>query len=65
MVVAVIILDRHSGEVIQGPELFTKGFLTMEDADDVLEDAKKSYQAAAALDHNDARDALKRLSATK
>jgi ribonuclease J len=45
MVVAVIILDRHSGEVISGPELFTKGFLTMEDADDVLEDAKKSLLA--------------------
>ncbi|MFH1017519.1 MAG: ribonuclease J [Pseudomonadota bacterium] len=44
MVVAVVILDRHSGNVLQEPELFTRGFLTMDDGEGVLEEAREALR---------------------
>ncbi len=57
MVVAVVVMDRHSGKLLQKPELFTRGFLTMEDSDGVLDEAQNALRAhLSRLDSNVKRD---------
>jgi ribonuclease J len=40
IIVAVVILDRHSGELMHGPEIFSKGMTFGKAADDVLDEVK-------------------------
>ena len=39
-VVVVIALDRKSGQLIEGPEIISRGFVYMRDAEDLLDEAK-------------------------
>ena len=51
MVVVVVTVDAHSGEVISGPEIITRGWVHAPEAEDLLEEARAvvlaSLEAAA------------------
>jgi len=51
MVVVVVTVDAHSGEVISGPEIITRGWVYAPEAEDLLEEARAvvlaSLEAAA------------------
>ena len=51
MVVVVVTIDAHSGEVISGPEIITRGWVHAPEAEDLLEEARAvvlaSLEAAA------------------
>ena len=40
MIVAIVIVDRHSGEFVRGPELFSRGLIHEEDEQEMLEEAR-------------------------
>ncbi len=40
-VVVVIVLDEQTGELVEGPEIISRGFVYMRDAEDLLEEAKE------------------------
>jgi ribonuclease J len=44
MIVAVLILDRHSGGVMHGPELFSKGLVVGDDDENLLDEIKERLE---------------------
>jgi ribonuclease J len=39
-VVIVIALDKHTGQLVEGPEIISRGFVFMRDSEDLLDEAK-------------------------
>src|SRR5947209_745450 len=46
MVVVVVTVDAHSGEVISGPEIITRGWVHAPEAEDLLEEARAAVLAS-------------------
>jgi ribonuclease J len=46
VVVVVVTVDRHSGEVVTGPEVITRGWIYAPEAEALLEDARAAVVAA-------------------
>ena len=40
-VVVVIALDEHTGELVEGPDIISRGFVYIRDSEDLLEEAKE------------------------
>ena len=40
-VVVVIALDEHTGELVDGPDIISRGFVYVRDSEDLLEEAKE------------------------
>jgi ribonuclease J len=63
VVVIVLVVDAHSGEVITGPEIITRGWVHATEAEELIEDARnavrKALEAAVASGSWDA-DTLRR-----
>jgi ribonuclease J len=47
VVVVVLTIDRHSGEVITGPEIITRGWVHAPEAEDLIDDARAVVLKAA------------------
>ena len=61
--VVVVALDEVTGEVIEGPDIISRGFVYMRDAEDLIEEAKSLVIEALSNGHRDTasnliRDAL-------
>ena len=52
-VVVVVALDEATGEVIEGPDIVSRGFVYMRDAEDLIEEAKHLVIEALANGHRD------------
>lgn len=46
VIVVVVTVDAHSGEVVTGPEIITKGWVYAPEAEDLLEDARLAVLAS-------------------
>jgi ribonuclease J len=46
VVVVVVTVDRHSGEIVTGPEVITRGWIYAPEAEGLLEDARSNVAAA-------------------
>jgi ribonuclease J len=59
-VVVVVALDEASKEIIEGPDIISRGFVYMRDAEDLIEEAKSLVIEALALanGHRDTASAL-------
>ena len=41
VIVVVVTVDAHSGAIVQGPEIITRGWVYAPEAEDLLEEARK------------------------
>jgi ribonuclease J len=57
-VVVVVALDEASKEIIEGPDIISRGFVYMRDAEDLIEEAKSLVIEALANGHRDTASAL-------
>jgi len=54
--VAIVVLDRDSGEILVGPEILSRGFVYMRDSEELMELARE--QVWQALEHVEPRSAV-------
>jgi ribonuclease J len=46
VVVVIVTIDAHSGEIVTGPEIVTRGWVYAPEAEDLLEEAKQAVRAS-------------------
>jgi ribonuclease J len=57
-VVVVVALDEASDQIIEGPDIISRGFVYMRDAEDLIEEAKSLVIEALSNGHRDTASAL-------
>jgi ribonuclease J len=57
-VVVVVALDEATGELIEGPDIVSRGFVYMRDAEDLIEEAKHLVIEALSNGHRDTASSL-------
>jgi ribonuclease J len=57
-VVVVVALDEASDEIIEGPDIISRGFVYMRDAEDLIEEAKNLVIEALSNGHRDTASVL-------
>jgi ribonuclease J len=48
VVVVVVAVDRHTGEIVTGPEVITRGWVFAPEAEELLEEAREAVRTAIA-----------------
>jgi ribonuclease J len=57
-VVVVVARDETTGELIEGPDIISRGFVFMRDAEDLIEESKEVVSAAITAGHRDTVSSL-------
>jgi ribonuclease J len=57
-VVVVVALDESTGELIEGPDIISRGFVYMRDAEDLIDEAKNLVIEALSNGHRDTANSL-------
>ena len=57
-VVVVVALDEGTGEIIEGPDIISRGFVYMRDSEELIEEAKNLVVEALSNGHRDTASAL-------
>jgi ribonuclease J len=48
VVVVIVAVDRHTGEIVTGPEVITRGWVFAPEAEELLEEAREAVRTAIA-----------------
>jgi len=48
MVLVVVVMNQQSGEIVAGPDLVSRGFVYVDESEDLIEDAKERVREAVA-----------------